>query len=197
MKRCLLHGIGVTVGFLIFAAGPAPGEPSGHKAAGDRPKVVLSTTLGEITVELYSEKAPVTVENFVAYVDAGFYDGTIFHRIVPGFVIQGGGLTAEMDRKPTRAAIRNEADNGLKNARGTLAMARAQAINSATSQFFISLKDNPFLDHSERSFGYAVFGRVIGGMEVVDRISTVPTHGRGGYENVPVEPVVIRSARRK
>jgi peptidyl-prolyl cis-trans isomerase A (cyclophilin A) len=150
-----------------------------------------------LTIELYPDKAPVTVENFLAYVDAGFYDGTIFHRIVPGFVIQGGGFGETMEQKPTRSPITNEADNGLKNERGTLSMARTQEINSATSQFFINLQDNGLLDHGSRDFGYAVFGRVIEGMDTVDRIAAVPTSNRGIHQNIPVEPVVIRTARRK
>ena len=159
--------------------------------------VMFCLAFGELTIELYPDKAPVTVENFLAYVDAGFYDGTIFHRIVPGFVIQGGGFGETMEQKPTRSPITNEADNGLKNERGTLSMARTQEINSATSQFFINLQDNGLLDHGSRDFGYAVFGRVIEGMDTVDRIAAVPTSNRGIHQNIPVEPVVIRTARRK
>lgn len=159
--------------------------------------VVFSTTLGEVTIELYPEKAPITVENFLAYVDAGFYDGTIFHRVVPGFVIQGGGFTESMEQKSTRPPIKNEADNGLKNERGSLSMARTRDVNSATSQFFINLIDNAFLDHGTRDFGYAVFARVVVGMDVIDKIGAVRTSNRGMYQNVPVQPVVIQSARRK
>ncbi len=159
--------------------------------------VVFSTTLGEVTIELYPEKAPITVENFLAYVDAGFYDGTIFHRVVPGFVIQGGGFSESMEQKSTRPAIKNEADNGLKNERGTLSMARTRDVNSATSQFFINLIDNASLDHGTRDFGYAVFARVVVGMDVIDKIAAVRTGNRGMYQNVPVQPVVIQSARRK
>lgn len=159
--------------------------------------VVFSTTLGEVTIELYPEKAPITVENFLAYVDAGFYDGTIFHRVVPGFVIQGGGFTESMEQKSTRPPIKNEADNGLKNERGSLSMARTRDVNSATSQFFINLIDNAFLDHGTRDFGYAVFARVVVGMDVIDKIAAVRTSNRGMYQNVPVQPVVIQSARRK
>ena len=137
--------------------------------------VVFSTTLGEVTIELYPEKAPITVENFLAYVDAGFYDGTVFHRVVPGFVIQGGGFTESMEQKSTRPPIKNEADNGLKNERGTLSMARTRDVNSGTSQFFINLIDNAFLDHGTRDFGYAVFARVVVGMDVIDKI------GPGGH----------------
>lgn len=158
--------------------------------------IVLSTTHGEITIELDPDHAPATVENFLAYVDSGFYEGTVFHRVVPGFVIQGGGLTADLAAKPTRPSIKNEADNGLKNVRGTLSMARTSDINSATSQFFINLSDNGFLDHGARDFGYAVFAKVAAGMDVVDEIAAVSTGRRGAHEGVPVEPVVIQSARR-
>ncbi len=159
--------------------------------------VVFSTNYGDFTVELYPDKAPVTVENFLAYVDAGFYDGTIFHRVIPDFVIQGGGFTEDMQQKPTRPPIKNEADNGLKNERGTLSMARTSDINSATSQFFVNLKDNAFLDHGSRDFGYAVFGKVVEGMDVIDKIAKVPTGNRGMHQDVPREPVVVHSARRK
>jgi peptidyl-prolyl cis-trans isomerase A (cyclophilin A) len=158
---------------------------------------VFSTTLGEITIDLFADKAPVTVENILAYVDNGFYEGTIFHRVMPGFVIQGGGLTENMENKPTHDPIKNEADNGLKNERGTLSMARTQDINSATSQFFINLQANEFLDHGTRDFGYAVFGKVAEGMDVVDKIAAVQTGNRGMHQNVPTEPVVIQTARRK
>lgn len=158
--------------------------------------VVFETTLGTIQIELCPEQAPVTVENFLEYVDAGFYDGTIFHRVIPGFMLQGGGFAADMTRKPTRPAIKNEADNGLKNARGALSMARTSEVDSATSQFFVNVVDNAFLDHGERDFGYAVFARVVEGMDVVDQIAAVETTTRGSYQDVPAEPVVIESARR-
>lgn len=158
--------------------------------------VVFETTLGTIQVELCPEQAPLTVENFLEYVDAGFYDGTIFHRVIPGFMLQGGGFAADMTRKPTRPPIKNEADNGLKNARGALSMARTSEVDSATSQFFVNVVDNAFLDHGERDFGYAVFARVVEGMDVVDRIAAVETTTRGSYQDVPAEPVVIESARR-
>ena len=158
--------------------------------------VVLETTKGNVTIELYAEQAPVSVENFLAYVDAGHFDGTIFHRVIPGFMIQGGGFTEDMQQKPTRDPIKNEADNGLKNERGTLAMARTSDIHSATSQFFVNVADNAFLDHGSRDFGYAVFGKVAEGMDVVDDIVQVPTGGKGGHQDVPVEPIVIRSAKR-
>jgi len=156
----------------------------------------FETSHGAFTVELFPKEAPVTVENFLKYVDDGFFDGTIFHRIVPGFVIQGGGLTADFANKKTRAPIRNEAKNGLKNTRGSLSMARTSDINSATSQFFVNLKDNGFLDHGPRDYGYAVFGRVTDGMEVIDKIAAVSTGTRKGYQDAPLEDVVIVSARR-
>lgn len=157
--------------------------------------VVFETTLGDITLELHEEEAPGTVENFRRYVEDGFYAGTVFHRVIPGFVIQGGGLTDDLSRKETRAPIRNEADNGLKNLRGTLSMARTAERDSATSQFFVNLKDNAFLDHGDRDFGYAVFARVTGGMDVVDAIAAAPTGSKGGHEDVPLEPVAITAAR--
>lgn len=159
-------------------------------------QVLLSTSLGDITVELYPDKAPVTVENFLAYVDSGSYDGTVFHRLFPGFVIQGGGFTEEMKQKATNQPIKNEADNGLKNERGTLSMARTQEVDSATCQFFINLANNTALDHGPRGFGYAVFAKVVQGMDVVDKIAAVQTSRRGMFRDVPVKAVTILSARR-
>lgn len=158
--------------------------------------VIMSTSQGNFDIELFADKAPVSVSNFLAYVDAGFFDGTIFHRVIPGFMAQGGGFTEKMQQKATRAPIQNEAANGLKNDRGTLAMARTSDINSATAQFFINVKNNDFLNHG-RDFGYAVFGRVTTGMDVVDKIVSVPTTTVGGFENVPSTPVIIKSAKRK
>ena len=158
--------------------------------------VRFETSHGSFTIELFPKEAPVTVENFLKYVDDGFFDGTIFHRIVPGFVIQGGGLTADFDNKETRDPIQNEAKNGLKNGRGRLSMARTSDINSATSQFFVNLSDNAFLDHGPRDYGYAVFGRVTEGMETVDKIAAVETGRRRGFDDVPVEPVIMKSVRR-
>ncbi len=177
---------------LVVAAGLAVGWPAGSQELADKPKVVFSTTLGSFMIELYTDKAPITVKNFLAYVDAGFFDNTIFHRVIPGFMIQGGGFTEEMQKKPTNPPIKNEAKNGLKNKRSTLSMARTGVVDSATAQFFINLKDNVFLDHGTRDFGYAVFARVIAGMEVIDMIAAVPT----GSKDVPKTPVVIKSARR-
>src|SRR5579864_8242845 len=158
--------------------------------------VRFETSHGTFTVELFPEKAPVSVENFLKYVDDGHFDGTIFHRIIPGFVIQGGGLTADFANKKTRAPISNEANNGVKNTRGSLSMARTNEVNSATSQFFVNLADNAFLDHGPRDYGYAVFGRISDGMDVIDRIARVRTGTRQGYKDAPLEDVVVVSARR-
>ena len=158
--------------------------------------VKFDTSHGSFTIELFPKEAPITVENFLRYVDDGFFDGTIFHRIVPGFVIQGGGLTPDFSNKDTRDPIQNEAKNGLKNTRGSLSMARTSDINSATSQFFVNLSDNEFLNHGPRDYGYAVFGRVTAGMEVVDKIAKVKTGRRKGYQDAPMEDVVIVSAKR-
>ena len=164
--------------------------------AGDSPKVALETDKGRIVLELYPDKAPATVKNFLAYVDDGHYNGTIFHRVIPNFMVQGGGMTVSMKEKPTKPPVKNEADNGLKNLRGTIAMARTQDINSATSQFFINVKDNNFLDHGPGGFGYCVFGMVTKGMDVVDAIKKVKTQSQGYHNDVPVEPVIINSVER-
>ena len=158
--------------------------------------VRFETSHGGFTVELYHEDAPLTVANFLQYVDAGFFDGTIFHRIVPGFVIQGGGLTADFGQKKTQPPVRNEAANGVRNERGTLSMARTDEIHSATSQFFVNLADNDFLDQRPGQYGYAVFGRIAEGMEVIDQIAGVRTGRRKGYADAPMEDVIITSARR-
>ena len=158
--------------------------------------VRFETSLGTFTIEMYQKEAPISVENFLRYVDDKHFDGTIFHRVIPGFMIQGGGLTADMASKKTRQPIKNEATNGMKNERGSLSMARTNDVNSATSQFFVNLKDNEFLDHKPGSYGYAVFGRVIEGMDVVDKIAAVKTGGRKGHQDVPVEDVAIISATR-
>jgi cyclophilin family peptidyl-prolyl cis-trans isomerase len=156
----------------------------------------FETSHGNFTIELFPKEAPVTVENFLRYVDEQFFDGTIFHRIVPGFVIQGGGLTADFRSKSTHEPIKNEAKNGLKNTRASLSMARTSDINSATSQFFVNLSDNEFLDNGPRDYGYAVFGRVTEGMDIIDKIARVGTGKRKGYQDAPLEDVVIVSARR-
>jgi len=156
----------------------------------------FETSHGGFTVELFERDAPATVVNFLQYVDDGFFDGTIFHRIVPGFVIQGGGLTADFEQKKTRDPVKNEAANGLLNERGTLSMARTNAPHSATSQFFVNLADNEFLDYRPGNHGYAVFGRIKEGMDVIDKIAAVRTGRRQGYTDAPMEDVIITSARR-
>jgi len=160
------------------------------------PQVEMKTSQGTITVELDAEKAPKTVENFLQYVKDGFYSGTVFHRVIDGFMVQGGGFDKSMKQKSTRAPIQNEAKNGLKNETGTLAMARTQDPHSASAQFFINLKNNTFLDHpGQDGWGYAVFGKVSKGMDVVEKIAKVQTGTVGFYQNVPSEPVVIESVR--
>jgi len=159
--------------------------------------VRIETSLGEFTLELDAEKAPASVANFLEYVDEGFFDGLIFHRVIPGFMIQGGGFAPDMKQKKNKAPIKNEANNGLKNQRGTIAMARTNVVDSATSQFFINLSDNEFLDHSgPANFGYAVFGQVVDGLDTIDRIAKERTGRKGGHDDVPVSDVVIHSAKR-
>ncbi len=153
--------------------------------------ITIKTNHGDISVELFDEKAPISCENFRQYVRDGHFDGTIFHRVIPNFMIQGGGMSEDMQSKATRDPIKNEADNGESNVRGTLAMARTGVVDSATAQFFINLRDNDFLDHGGRDFGYAVFGKVSAGMDVVDAIAAVPTGNRGGHQDVPLEAVTI------
>ena len=162
---------------------------------GGNPMVIMSTSMGDIKIELYRDKAPVTVENFLGYVKDGFYDGTIFHRVIPGFMIQGGGFTTDMNQKPTKEPIKNEADNGLKNDKGTIAMARTNVVDSATSQFFINDASNDSLNHGSRDFGYAVFGKVVEGMDVVDRIAATRTGSVGMFQDVPQETIVIKSVK--
>ena len=168
----------------------------GPMGAQDNPVVVLETSLGSMTIELYRDRAPITVENFLRYAEGGFFEGTVFHRVIPNFMIQGGGLTPTLVEKETAEPIRNEAGNGLTNDRGTISMARTSVVDSATAQFFINLVDNPTLNHrgtDPRSFGYAVFGRLTGGLDVLDSIGAVPTQRQGPHQDVPVEPVVINS----
>ena len=165
----------------------------------ENPNVLLDTTEGEILIELYPDKAPETVANFVKYVDEGFYKNTIFHRVIKGFMIQGGGLTLKMEEKPTSAPVKNEADNGLKNDRGTIAMARTMDPHSATAQFFINLVDNDFLNHTAptmQGWGYCVFGKVVDGMDVVDKIGKTKTGSRPPYDDVPLDSVLINEASR-
>jgi len=167
-------------------------------ALANNPKVELKTSAGTVVLELYPENAPKTVENFLQYVKDGFYDGTVFHRVIPGFMIQGGGFTPNLQQKPTRPAIRNEAGNGLRNATGTVAMARTADPHSATAQFFINVSENDFLDFKspdDKGFGYTVFARVTAGMDVVAKITQVPTATVGPHQNVPRQPVLIEKAR--
>jgi len=187
----MLKKIALAAGALFFAANVLAATPASTQA----PRVELDTSFGKIEIELDPVKAPVSSKNFLEYVDSGFYKNTIFHRVIPGFMVQGGGFTAQMVQKPTRDPIKNEASNGLHNVRGTLSMARTSNPNSATSQFFINVADNAFLDHGQRDFGYAVFGKVVKGMDVADKISQVQSHNVGPYQNVPSKPIVILSAK--
>lgn len=187
--------------FIIFSVVllvnlPGCSEAGGGAAGG--PVVLMATSKGEVKIELFQKEAPETVTNFLAYVNDGFYDGTIFHRVIPGFMIQGGGFTEAMQQKSTKPAIKNEAANGLTNDTGTLAMARTSVVDSATSQFFINVNDNDFLNHKDTSmqgFGYCVFGRVIEGMDVVSAIERVETGRRGMHADVPQEPIIIQSIK--
>lgn len=187
--------------FLVLFQAVAATQPQPLTPAPGNPTAVISTSFGDITVELFKDRAPVSVDNFLQYVKDGFYSGTIFHRVIPGFMIQGGGFTPQMVEKPTRPPIRNEAANGLNNVRGTVAMARTLALRSATSQFFINVADNRSkLDHrgySPADFGYAVFGRVLSGMEVADRIAGTKTGTVGSHDDVPIEAVILKSVRVK
>ena len=179
---------GVVAAMTLGTAGPVDAQ--------DNPIVVMETSLGSMTIELYRDQAPITVDNFLRYVEDGFFEGTVFHRVIPNFMIQGGGLTPALVEKETAEPIRNEATNGLANERGTIAMARTPVVDSATAQFFINLVDNPTLNHrgtDPRSFGYAVFGRLTGGLDVLDGIGAVRTTRQGPHQDVPVEPVVINS----
>lgn len=169
-------------------------SPAALAAKGD-PRVMLTTSAGNIELELNSQKAPISSKNFVDYVNSGYYNNTIFHRVIPGFMVQGGGFTADMQQKKANSPIKNEADNGLRNTRGTISMARTADKDSATSQFFLNVADNAFLDHGQRDFGYAVFGKVVKGMDVVDKIAQAQTHDVGPYQNVPSKPIVILSAK--
>lgn len=173
--------------------------PTLNQADQTNPKVIIKTSKGDITIELYADKAPITVKNFLSYADEKFYDGTIFHRVIKGFMIQGGGLNPDLQEKSTKPPIKNEATNGLKNKRGTIAMARTPVIDSATCQFFINHVDNPSLDHRNSTldgFGYCVFGKVIKGLDVVDAIANVKTMSRRGQMNVPSETITIISIHR-
>jgi len=190
--------IGMTVS--VFATNENVSATTTEKSVEEKnPMVIMKTSKGDITIELFEKEAPESVKNFLQYVDDGHYDGTIFHRVISNFMIQGGGFTADMQQKPTRAPIKNEAANGLKNDRGTLAMARTSDVDSATSQFFINVVDNAFLDYKSSTpsgFGYCVFGKVTDGMDVVDAIRSVKTGRHGPYGDVPVETVEILSVKR-
>ena len=190
MLRQLVRPLAAAGFVALFAAGAAAQDK------GAAPRVLLATSLGDITLQLEPEKAPKTVANFLDYVKGGHYDGTIFHRVIGGFMIQGGGFTPDMAQKPTKAPIPLESRNGLKNERGTVAMARTSVPDSATAQFFINVVDNAMLDqpNARDGQGYAVFGKVVAGMDVVDRIRAVETTSVGGHQNVPAKPVLIRSA---
>ncbi len=189
-RGTLILAVGLMAGLILGTGASARAERS-------HPLVKLETSMGEITLELYPDKAPVTVANFLEYVKSGSYNGTIFHRVISGFMIQGGGLDVKMNKKPTRAPIKNEADNGLTNDAYTVAMARTGDPNSATAQFFINTVNNTFLNHTAKTpqgWGYAVFGKVVKGKEVVDKIKAVATTDRDSYQNVPQEPVTIIKA---
>jgi cyclophilin family peptidyl-prolyl cis-trans isomerase len=182
-------------------AGNTSAAPAPAPAPAKNPIVVMDTSLGPVEMEIFVDKAPITAANFLQYVDAGFYNGTTFHRVIPTFMIQGGGFTPDMTEKPTRPPIKNEAGNGLSNDLGTLAMARTSVVDSATAQFFINVTDNPFLNHTDNSdqgYGYAVFGKVVSGMDVVNKIKIVPTGvAPNGMGDVPLTPVIIKSIKRK
>ena len=201
MKKTLLPLAVVLAAILSLILYPSiKGEKSMNDETGN-PTVLIETSMGNITIELDMQNAPVSSENFLAYVDDGYYVGTTFHRVIPGFMIQGGGITEDMSDKPSsRAPIDNEANNGLRNDRGSLAMARTSDPHSATSQFFINHADNDFLNHSSESmqgWGYAVFGRVVEGMDVVDSIAQVATGNKGGHQNVPLDTITISGASRQ
>ena len=195
MKRALFVGPVLLMMMALFGSGFAEEK----KEMQENPKVVIETSKGKITVELWADKAPATTENFLRYTDEGFYDGTVFHRVINNFMIQGGGFTSDMQQKPTHKPIKNEATAELKNDRGTIAMARTQQIHSATSQFFINVVDNDFLNHKNESpggFGYAVFGKVTDGLDVVDEIKAVETGNVGPFGDVPKESIVIKTIKR-
>jgi peptidyl-prolyl cis-trans isomerase A (cyclophilin A) len=189
----LIAAILIALPLTIFASGQAN---TAKKAAAKNPIVAMETTMGTIKIELFADKAPITSKNFLDYVNLGFYAGTVFHRVAPGFVIQGGGYLENLTPKPTMPGIKNESKNGLKNLRGTLSMARYDDPNSATSQFFINLADNSSLDPSGGGWGYAVFGKVIEGMEVVDKIAAVKTVEKNtSFPTFPSQPIVVKSAK--
>jgi peptidyl-prolyl cis-trans isomerase A (cyclophilin A) len=191
LKKCLII---LACGFPIFCAGiTGASEPAAKKSV-----LLMETSLGNVKLELFAKEAPISVKNFLDYVGSRFYDGAIYHRVIPGFMIQGGGFTADLNQKQTNPPIKNEADNGLKNLRGTLAMARTMVVDSATAQFFINVVDNGALNHRDKTqqgYGYAVFGKVTEGMEVVDKIAAVKTGMQKGFRDVPEIAVVIKSMK--
>ena len=201
MNNWLNHNITVfaILGFIalsiMFTACDTSKKGALNQGKGDNPVVLFSTNQGDIKVKLNRAEAPISVENFISYVNDGFYNGVVFHRVIPNFMIQTGGFTPDMKQKTPKAPIKNEANNGILNSRGTLSMARTSEVDSATSQFFINVNDNKFLDNGERDFGYAVFGEVIEGMDVVDKIAAVQTGTAGQFRDVPQEPIVINSAK--
>ena len=200
IRKYLTHSIMLIACFAIVACKPSQTDDQDNKSMNNQTEnaiVTLKTNEGDIKIELNTEKAPITAENFLRYAQEGFYDGTIFHRVIPNFMIQGGGFTDDMNQKQTHPNIKNEADNGLKNDRGTIAMARTPDPDSASSQFFINLKNNDFLnfrDKSMQGWGYCVFGKVISGMEVVDKIATVKTGSKSGHQDVPMQTITITEA---
>jgi peptidyl-prolyl cis-trans isomerase A (cyclophilin A) len=191
----LLPAVFVSAGCKQEGSRQGETETKKSETEGGNPVVIMSTSKGDIKIELFKDKAPITVENFLSYVNDGFYNGTIFHRVIPNFMVQGGGFTHDFNQKAVKPPIKNEAKNGLKNERGTLAMARTQVVDSATSQFFINIADNSFLDNGVRDYGYAVFARVIDGMDVVDEIAAVETSNNGMYGDVPKEEIIINSVK--
>ena len=199
MSRIALFLLSLMLGVTAGCGASEPGKQTVSTAPGAgqpaNPRVLIETSKGNITVEVFPRNAPQSAANFLNYVQSGYYDGLVFHRVIPGFMIQGGGMTPNMVEKPKNAPIQNEADNGLKNLRGTLAMARTGEPHSASSQFFINVADNAFLNHRGKSFegwGYAVFGQVVDGMDVVDAIVAVPRGNQGPHGDVPVEPIVMK-----
>lgn len=186
----MLKKIAIATCSVLFAANLMAATPA------KQTHVVLDTSFGAIEIQLEDTKAPISTQNFLGYVDSNFYNNTIFHRVIPGFMAQGGGFTAQMQQKPTKDPIKNEAENGLHNVRGTVAMARTSQVNSAASQFFINTNDNAMLDHGTRDFGYAVFGKVVKGMDVVDQIVNAQAGNKQGMQNVPLDPIYIKSAKR-
>jgi cyclophilin family peptidyl-prolyl cis-trans isomerase len=198
-SKVLAAALALTMACMVAARAADEKAPADKAKEKGNPMVILTTTMGDIKVELYPDKAPITVKNFLDYAKAGYYDGTTFHRVIPNFMVQGGGITPDMQDKTTgrQPAIKNESSNGLKNEVGTLAMARTSAPDSATSQFFINVANNEFLNRekAQDKVGYAVFGKVVEGMDVVNKIVAVKTTSKGPHQNVPAEPVIIKSVK--